>query len=85
MRQGGQKSKSRISRVAVTKETLTSRTGMALFARYIEKVGIMGLLASSFGHIWKSRKGAPVLDIFKQVIYFFYDGTSRHLAYRRGL
>jgi len=33
---------------------------MALFARYIDRVGIIDLLASSFGHIRKSKKGAPV-------------------------
>jgi hypothetical protein len=81
MRQRGEKSKRRISKVEVTRETLTSRGGMALFTRYIDKVGIIGLLASSFGHIRKSKKGAPVRDIFKQVLCFFYDGTSRHLAY----
>jgi hypothetical protein len=81
IRQRGEKSKSRISKVEVTRETLTSRGGMALFTRYIDKVGIIDLLASTFGYMGKSRKGAPVPDIFKQVLCFFYDGTSRHVAY----
>jgi len=54
---------------------------MALFVRYIEKVGICALLLSSFGHIRKSNKGGAVWNIFKQVLCFLYDGTSRHLTY----
>lgn len=81
MKQRGEKSKSRISKVEVTRDTLTSRGGMALFARYIDKIGIIGLLASTFGYIRKNRKGTPVGNILKQVLCFFYDGTSRHVAY----
>jgi len=44
MKQNGNKSKCRISKVEVTTDTLTGRCGMALFVRYIEKVGICGLV-----------------------------------------
>jgi len=81
MKQSGNKSKCRINRVEVTRDTLTGRGGMALFVRYIEKVGICALLLSSFGYIRKSNKGGSVWNIFKQVLCFFYDGTSRHLTY----
>lgn len=81
MKQNGNKSKCRINRVEVTTDTLTGRGGMALFVRYIEKVGICALLLSSFGHIRKSNKGGAVWNIFKQVLCFLYDGTSRHLTY----
>lgn len=81
MKQNGNKSKCRISKVEVTTDTLTGRGGMALFVRYIEKVRICDLLLRSFGYIRKSSKGASVWNIFKQVLCFFYDGTSRHLTY----
>lgn len=81
MKQNEDKSNSRISKVEVTTDTLTGRGGMALFVRYIEKVGICALLLELFGHIRKSKKGAAVYNIFKQVLCYFYDGTSRHLTY----
>ena len=54
---------------------------MALFARYLEQVGIYPLLLSYFGNLRKSNKGLPVWNILKQIFCFFYDGTSRHLVY----
>ncbi|MGQ9510257.1 MAG: hypothetical protein ACUVTN_12835 [Thermodesulfobacteriota bacterium] len=54
---------------------------MALFVRYLSRIGIYDLLLSSFPHLRKSKKGQPIWNIFKQVFCFFYDGTSRHLVY----
>jgi len=39
------------------------------------------MLLNAFGYIRKSKKGVEVGNIFKQVLCFFYDGTSRHLRY----
>lgn len=81
MKQKGNKSKCRISKIEVTQDTLTGRGGMTAFVRYIEKVGICNVLLSFFGYIRKSKKGASIWNIFKQVLCFFYDGTSRHISY----
>lgn len=81
MKQIENKSNYRINKVEVTTDTLTGRGGMALFVRYIERVGIFDLLLNSFGYIRRSKKGASILNIFKQVMCFLYDGTSRHLTY----
>lgn len=81
MKQRENKSKCRINKVEVTGDTLTGRGGMALFVRYMEKVGIYDFLLSAFGYLRKSRKGASVGNIFKQVFCFFFDGTSRHISY----
>ena len=81
MKQKGNKSKCRINKIEVTQDTLTGRGGMAPFVRYIEKVGICNILLSLFGYIRKSKKGASIWNIFKQVLCFFYDGTSRHISY----
>jgi hypothetical protein len=75
------KSKSKIDKVDVTEDTLTGRGGMALFVRYLSNVNIYALLVEYFGNLRRSRKGQPIWNIFKQVICFFYDGTSRHLVY----
>jgi len=60
----------RISKLEATTDTLTSRGGLAFFVKYVETVGIMGLLLSKFEGIKK-----------KQTLCFFLDGTSRHVNY----
>jgi len=81
MRRDGFKSGCQINKVDVTGDTLTGRGGMALYVRYLSRVGIYPLLVGFFGYLRKSRKGLAVWNIFKQVFCFFYDGTSRHLTY----
>lgn len=72
---------SKISRVDVTTDSLADRGGLALFTRYVTSVeGLNPLLERLFGSIRKSRKGLPVLEIFKQLFCFFMDGTSFHLT-----
>ncbi len=75
------KSKCKISKVGVTEDTLTGRGGLALFVRYVSQVNIYALLLDAFGHIRRSEKGQPIWNVFKQIFFFFYDGTSRHLVY----
>ena len=75
------KSKCKISKVGVTEDTLTGRGGLALFVRYVSQVNIYALLFDAFGHIRRSEKGQPIWNVFKQILCFFYDGTSRHLVY----
>ena len=81
MRQKEFKSKEKITGIGVTGDTLTGRGGMALFVRYLSSIKIYGLLLGHFSWIRKSIKGVSVWNIFKQILCFFYDGTSRHLVY----
>lgn len=81
MKQNGFKSKCKISKVEVTEDTLTGRGGLALFVRYLSQINIYTLLCDSFGKLRRSEKGQPIWNLFKQVLCFFYDGTSRHLTY----
>lgn len=69
----------RISKVEITKDTLTSRGGMALFVKYVEAINIIALLLEKFGSLKKSSKGVTLKNLFVQVLCFFFDGTSRHL------
>ena len=69
-----------ISKVEATSDTLTSRGGLALFAKYINGIDILPILLSFFGNIRKTKKGLEVSTIFKQLFCWFYDGTSRHLV-----
>jgi hypothetical protein len=65
----------------VTDDTLTSRGGLAFFVKYLEAIGVVELLLHKFAGIKKSIKGVSVRHLFLQVLYFFFDGTSRHLSY----
>jgi len=70
-----------IDNVESTSDRLTGRAGLTLFVRYLRAIGIFEPLDRLFGSLRKSRKGQPVTEIFKQLLCFFMDGTSRHLTY----
>ena len=72
---------SKIHKLEVTGDTLTSRGGLAFFVKYLETIGVVELLLHKFAGIKKSIKGVSVQNLFLQVLCFFFDGTSRHLSY----
>ena len=69
-----------IDDVQPTSETLTGRAGLSLFVRYVRGIGLYPHLDRLFGSLRRSRKGQPVAEIFKQLLCFFLDGSSRHLV-----
>src|SRR5437879_8247770 len=71
----------RINKLETTDDTLTSRGGLTFFVKYVGSVGVLGLLLEKFTGIKKSAKGVSVGNLFLQALYFFFDGTSRHLTY----
>jgi Transposase DDE domain group 1 len=71
----------KIARLETTNDKLTSRGGLAFFVKYVEAVGVMRLLLTKFEGIRKNAKGVTVANMFLQVLYFFFDGTSRHVSY----
>lgn len=70
-----------IQAIEPTSDTLTGRAGLTLFVRYLGSIGIFPHLENLFAPLRKSRKGQPVIEVFKQLLCFFLDGTSRHLTY----
>jgi hypothetical protein len=70
-----------IDEVGKTSDTLTGRGGLSLFVRYISNIGALSILGDKFAWVRRNRKGQPVGEIFKQLLCFFVDGTSRHLVY----
>jgi hypothetical protein len=70
-----------ISKVEASNDTLTSRGGLALFAKYLQAINIVALLLVKFGGLKKSSKGVKLTNLFVQVLCFFFDGTSHHLSY----
>ena len=69
-----------IDNIDVTNDTLTSRGGLSLFVRYLRGIALYPHLERLFGTIRKTAKGQPVCEIFKQVLCFLIDGTSRRLT-----
>lgn len=70
-----------IDDIAITQDTITGRGGLTLFVRYLRGIGIEPHMERLFGSLRRSRKGLAVFEIFKQLICFFVDGTSRHVVY----
>jgi hypothetical protein len=71
----------RIHSLEVTEDTLSSRGGLSFFVKYVQKIGIVPLLLSKFAGLKKTVKGVSVENLLYQVLYFFLDGTSRHVSY----
>ena len=80
-RERSKEKKVQISGVGITNDTLTSRGGLSLFVRYLNRIGIKSSLNRLFGGIRRSGKGTCVEELFKQVLCNFVDGTSRHLVH----
>ncbi len=74
----------KITGIDITDDTLTSRSGLNLFVRYLDGIGIMSTITQLFGSIRKNSKGNRIEEIFKQLLCNFADGTSRHLIHNRG-
>ena len=70
-----------IDRIEITHDNLTGRGGLSLFARYLRQIDLFPHLDRLFGTVRKNGKGVSVREMFKQMICFFVDGTSRHLSY----
>jgi hypothetical protein len=75
------KKKLQIHAVEKTTDRLTGRAGLALFVAYMHSIEIFPLIDRFFGTIRKSKKGLDVYELFKQVVCFMIDGTSRHVSY----
>ena len=75
------KTELKIRRIEVTSDRLTGRAGLCLFVAYLHGSRFSTGIDRWFGAIRKNRKGICIPELFKQVLCFFVDGTSRHLTY----
>jgi hypothetical protein len=71
----------RISAVATTNDCLTGRAGLNLFVRYLHGIDLFPHIDRMFGSMRKHSKGLAIIELFKQILCFFFDGTSRRLVY----
>ena len=70
-----------IDDVQVTSDCLTGRAGLNLFVRYLRGIDLAPHTDRLFGSIRKHPKGLAIPELFKQVLCFLFDGTSRHLSH----
>ncbi len=70
-----------IRRIETTSDRLTGRAGLTLFVRYLHSIQAFSWFERWFGSIRRNRKGLAITELFKQVLCFFVDGSSRHLIY----
>ena len=71
----------KIRRIETTSDRLTGRAGLALFVAYLHGIEIFEWFDRWFGSIRKNRKSLAITELFKQVLCYFVDGTSRRLTY----
>ena len=76
-----QKKQTKIDAIGITNDVVTGRGGMALFSRYLCGIGILEYLSRAFLPLRIRKSGIPVVELFKQVICYFIEGSSRNLTY----
>lgn len=74
-------SKQRIRDIQPTDERLTSRAGLTLFHRYIQRTGWCDQLADTFSYLRRHSNGIGLRNCFEQLFAFWTDGTGQHLTY----
>jgi len=75
------KNEAKINDIETTSDRLTGRAGLSLFVAYLHRIELFGLLDRFFGSMRKNKKGIDIFELFKQVLCFMVDGSSRHLTY----
>jgi hypothetical protein len=80
VRENGRSVKSKINDYQTTNELFSGRAGLAPVSRYLDSIGITGILAKRFSFLKKNAKGTPLRSIFHQIICYFFDGTDLHLT-----
>lgn len=72
--------KTNIDSIQITDDNITGRGGLAFIVAFLDKIGIIEVLTQKFSFLKKNKKGSPLSTIFKQIICFFFDGTSYNMT-----
>lgn len=79
MSKNGGKNNPTFDKIQTTTDTLTSRGGLALFSRFLDRINIHPRLETLFGSVRKHDKGISVTEAFHQALCYFMDGTCLSL------
>jgi len=66
----------KISKIAVTNDTISGRGGLFFIIRYIENTQFYSLFINKFGHVKTARKGLSCVQFMKQMLAHFIDGSD---------
>ena len=73
--------KTKINKIGVTNDKISSRGGLPLFLRYIENIGIYELISNTIlSKLVFGSKGLRLVSFLKQMFAFFMDGTDMSLT-----
>jgi len=73
--------KTKISKISITNDKISSRGGLALFLRYIENAGVYKLIKDTLiSKLVIGNKGLRLTSFLKQMFAFFIDGTDLSLS-----
>lgn len=70
-----------IDGIEVTNDCISGRAGLSFFVAYLHGISIFPVIDQWFGTLRKGNKGSSTIELFKQILCFMLDGTSRHLVY----
>lgn len=71
----------KITKIGVTNDKISGRGGLPLFLRYIEKIGLYGLISSTIlSLLVTNNKGLRLQQFLKQIFAFFIDGTNMSIS-----
>ena len=72
----------KITKIDVTSEKISARGGLTLILRYIEKIGLYGLISGTIlSLLVRSGKGLQLPQFLKQMFAFLIDGTNTSISY----
>ena len=71
----------KINQIEPTNDCLTGRAGLSLVSCYLRTVNITKILSSVFSFVKKSSKGISLINIFHQLICFFFDGSNYSMSH----
>lgn len=69
-----------INNIEITSDTLSSRGGLALICRYIDRIGIGSYLEDHLGHLRKSSKGKGMWEHIRQILASFIEGSDTSMT-----
>ena len=71
----------KITKIGITNNKISSRGGLALFLRYIENIGLYGLILRHISPLLSiNKKGLQLQQFLKQMFAFYIDGTDTSIA-----
>lgn len=71
----------KITKIGITNNKISGRGGLPLFLRYIEQIGLYGLITGNISSKnLGNRKGLQLQQFIKQIIAFFIDGTNMSIS-----